>query len=422
MTAECQQQKVVVFAGDTVQPSALSAAFADAEGRLVLRPPAGLGDVWRYIRADVSAMVIIDCCFGNAPSLWHREIQSALDAGIRMVGAGGIGALRAAEMNGTGMTGVGRVYERVREGLLDADDEVLSGSDGFALVSLRMALEQALEKGVITDDEMNSVVEQVMASFYRDRSWLLVEQLLQKSLGSQRCGVVAGFIEKYAADPRPADGMEALGLALSPGHYFAGIQIETDSVTGMIRPKWRLGEMYHRSLVVHGKEIAATEVLSQADMLQDQWLPRLKNEYFIRRWLADHGVVPEQKFVTEYIERAVAGRGEELPNFLLENAMTLTEYRALLADEAVVVWAESEHQVLPDEFGGEVRFADAWALDHGIEAPKGTESVGRWVIEKGPAFFGMVWESVVAFWDALRLSGQGARLAAGLCEGGKDDD
>lgn len=418
MTGNSNQNKVVVFAGDTVQLSFLATAFADEADRILFRPPAGLGDVWRYIRADVSAMVVIDCRYGNAPSLWHREIRSALEAGIAMVGAGGIGALRAAEMNGRSMTGVGKVYERVQKGLLEADDEVLSGSDGFALVSLRMVLEQALEAGVITDDELGSLLEQVTARFYSDRTWQLVDRWMQNSLAPQGYGNVAGFIEKHAVDPRAADGVDAVGLALSRIPGAGGTPVAADPVTDLVRPKWRMSEMYHRFFVVREEEVPAAAVLARADTLKDQWLPRLKNEYFIRRWLIDRGVEPPQEFLRDYVMEAVAALGDGLRSFLLENAMTPSEHRALLAEAAAVVWAEGHCEVLPDGGRGPVRFADAWALEHGVKAPVGTESPGSWVIDKGPAFFGLVWEPTVAFWDTLRLSGQGASLAAGLCEGG----
>jgi hypothetical protein len=389
MPEDFHQPKVIVFAGDTVQSCVLAAAFADAAGRIIFRPPAGLGDVWRYIRADVTAMVVIDCRFGNAPSLWHREIRSALEAGITMIGAGGIGALRAAEMNGMGMTGVGRVYERVQEGLLEADDEVLSGSDGFALVTLRLLLEQALRKDVITSEELSSLVKRVMACFHRDRTWQLVDHWLQNSLAPQRYRAVAEFFGNHALDPRGADALDAVGLGLSRIPGARSLPAVTDPVTDMMRPKWRLSEMYHRFFVVRGKEVPAAEVLAQADSLRDQWLPRLKNEYFVRRWMADHGLVPEQEFLQDYAEKAVAAQGDGLSAFLLENALTLAEFRALLAEAAAVVWADSRWEILPEGCRGKFRFADAWALDHGIDALADTEGAGCWVIEKGPAFFGL---------------------------------
>ena len=40
----------------------------------------------------------------------HREILAAVRKGVRVVGASSMGALRAAEMDTLGMTGIGEVY------------------------------------------------------------------------------------------------------------------------------------------------------------------------------------------------------------------------------------------------------------------------------------------------------------------------
>jgi hypothetical protein len=41
----------------------------------------------------------------------HREIISALKAGVCVVGGSSMGALRASELDSYGMIGVGRIYE-----------------------------------------------------------------------------------------------------------------------------------------------------------------------------------------------------------------------------------------------------------------------------------------------------------------------
>ena len=52
------------------------------------------------------AIGVIDGYFDGVPSVWHKEILWALSQGIRVFGGASMGALRAAELDGFGMTGV----------------------------------------------------------------------------------------------------------------------------------------------------------------------------------------------------------------------------------------------------------------------------------------------------------------------------
>ena len=54
---------------------------------------------------------VIDGYFEIVPTVWHKEILWAMQAGIHVYGAASIGALRAAELDVFGMRGIGRIYE-----------------------------------------------------------------------------------------------------------------------------------------------------------------------------------------------------------------------------------------------------------------------------------------------------------------------
>ena len=47
--------------------------------------------------------------------MWHREILYAMSEGIHVFGASSMGALRAAELHGLGMRGIGTVFEAYRQ-------------------------------------------------------------------------------------------------------------------------------------------------------------------------------------------------------------------------------------------------------------------------------------------------------------------
>jgi len=89
-----------------------------------LLPPARQGDVWRALGLRPRAIALIDGVFEAQPSVWHREILDALDAGVPVVGGASMGALRAAELCTLGMTGVGRIFRWYRDGTVIDDAEV----------------------------------------------------------------------------------------------------------------------------------------------------------------------------------------------------------------------------------------------------------------------------------------------------------
>ena len=111
---------ILVFLGPTLPLSDAQAAL-DAT---FLRP-AGQGDVLLAAHAfRPRAMVLIDGEFEHRPAVRHKEILWAMAQGIVMIGAASMGALRAAELHGFGMIGVGAIYRWYRRFPLAPDDAV----------------------------------------------------------------------------------------------------------------------------------------------------------------------------------------------------------------------------------------------------------------------------------------------------------
>ncbi|HKP57958.1 MAG TPA: TfuA-like protein [Polyangiales bacterium] len=141
--------------------------------------PVERGDVYRATAEGAVAIGIIDGC-GDRPSVECQELLWALSHGVHVYGAGGIGALRAAELDRFGMIGVGRVFISFRDGSLNADDEitVVHGSaeqryraSSEALVNIRASLERAVTKWVISEKDMNALVLMVRTQFYAMRTY-----------------------------------------------------------------------------------------------------------------------------------------------------------------------------------------------------------------------------------------------------------
>jgi hypothetical protein len=164
-----------IFLGPT-----LSVADARAELDAVYLPPVSAGDIFRLGGKNPRVVGIIDGCFEHVPSVWHKEIMWIMARGVHVFGGAGLGALRAAELDGFGMRGVGRVYQAVKDGTLDRDDEVAvaweEGPDGYravseAMVSIRATLEAANRAEIIADATRDALIAAGTAQFYRDRTW-----------------------------------------------------------------------------------------------------------------------------------------------------------------------------------------------------------------------------------------------------------
>jgi len=92
-----------------------------------------------------------------------------------------MGALRAAELDGFGMRGIGEVYRAYAEGVLEDDDEVsvahAGAEDGFAalsdpLVDVRATLDAAVSSGIVGERTAAEIVARVKATYYPKRSLL----------------------------------------------------------------------------------------------------------------------------------------------------------------------------------------------------------------------------------------------------------
>lgn len=414
MLTDPAYKKIIIFCGRSVSQQDLDGAFPDAAHELVFAPPAGFGDVWKHIRADTAGMVIIDCIHGDGPSVWHREILSALDAGISVFGAGGIGALRASEMSAMGMAGVGSVYERLENGHFEADDEVLSGPDGFALVTLRLALEKITTDAVLTREEAGQMIAYFRNIYFARRSWRQIHLWLQNEIELPRRKKAVSYLKTHARDPRPDDAIAAVRLALKdPGQpvHSAGPDMN-NCITAMLRPKWRLSEMYHRCFVFNQTIVPAARVLDMAGALQKTWDRDLKSAFFVKQWLKEKKISPPPGFVSTYVKQKISKK-EPVFDFLMENSMTFKEWKGLLQRQSHIIWAKQMSGSLLPGFSHKDCFAEAWAADHGVVPPRESDvSPGQWVVEKGPEHFGFIWEGTAEFFDLLRLSGRASQFAA----------
>ena len=170
--------KTAIFLGPSLPRARAEALFPGD-----YYPPARQGDVLRMVREEAyDAIALIDGeDFLSGPLVWHKEILYALSRGIRVVGSSGMGALRGAELHPFGMEGVGEIFRRYREGLLERDDAVGAPfqctPQGYVrlaepLVNILATLEACAGLREISPEEAEELLSLAEGFYYRDRSIL----------------------------------------------------------------------------------------------------------------------------------------------------------------------------------------------------------------------------------------------------------
>ncbi|HDV5690368.1 TPA: TfuA-like protein [Legionella pneumophila] len=140
------------------------------------------GDVLKSINDGYKRIVIIDGNFSCVPSVWHKEILTALDYGLEVFGAASMGALRAAELDAFGMKGYGRIYEMYKNEEIDGDDEVAiayskyNNEQTIPLINIRLTLERIN----ITNKE--TILDSIRSIFYAERTWGRIAQQVSEEL------------------------------------------------------------------------------------------------------------------------------------------------------------------------------------------------------------------------------------------------
>lgn len=212
---------MIVFAGPSI------AGIADAGGdRLDLRPPAQQGDIYLAALERPAAIGLIDGYFEGVPAVWHKEILWTLTQGIPVLGAASMGALRAAELDVFGMTGIGAIYEAYRDGVLEDDDEVAllhgpaevgSPALTLAMVNLRATLAAAEGADVLDQGEAARLTARAKAQFYKTRSWDSVLDAVDPAVISpHRLDRFKTWLRQNEVDQKRADAQALLGRLATP--------------------------------------------------------------------------------------------------------------------------------------------------------------------------------------------------------------
>ena len=165
--------EIVVFLGPSLSK--------EKAGQIIsadFRPPAKRGDIHKAARDGARIICLIDGVFFQECSVAHKEVIYAMDAGVKVLGASSMGALRASELDVYGMEGVGIIYEAYKNGRLVSDDEVALTFDPFSLepsseplVNIRFNLDLAWQKGVISLSTRDNLFHCALLRYFPERTY-----------------------------------------------------------------------------------------------------------------------------------------------------------------------------------------------------------------------------------------------------------
>ena len=183
-----------------------------------LRAPAACGDLAELLAAPPLAVGLIDGCFKTAPTVWHREIMSLLAAGTRVFGGASLGALRAAELDGLGMQGVGMIYLAYRAGIIARDDAVMldhvPAELGYAPLTLALVdAEDALLRAAMPPGVRRMMQRVVRTVPYEERDWATCLALYEERTGT-RFPLPLAALERIASLKR-TDAQRVIGALAS---------------------------------------------------------------------------------------------------------------------------------------------------------------------------------------------------------------
>ena len=204
--------KTIVFLGPSLDRAAAEKILA-AE----YRPPAKRGDILRAAADGAGIIVLIDGVFHQEAAVAHREVLAAVKAGVTVVGASSMGALRAAELHTLGMTGIGKIFGLYRDGKLVSDDEValvFDPASGIALseplINIRCTLHKAEAAGIITPADNAALLAAAQSVFYPQRTYKKIAAAAGDAIDPETRERFLAFAAKNPADQKKEDAIAAL--------------------------------------------------------------------------------------------------------------------------------------------------------------------------------------------------------------------
>lgn len=341
----------IIFLGPSL-PLADARRLIDAD----YRAPAQRGDIYRCLGVGATRIVLIDGIFHGSPSVWQREILSALDDGIEVLGASSMGALRGAELSRYGMVGHGTIFDWYASGVIDGDDEVAllhgDASTEFRmlsepLVNLRATLARAVAEGVVSPEEGELLAAEAKATFYPRRSLRrLLEGPAASRWPSARRDAVRERLRELRVDLKRQDAESVL-------RHCAATAPSKGPPVAPSRDSWRRERTLARRIAsLDGEAVLA---LAHARGVADQMKQRLVLGWYAVRAAAALGLACPDDEGRELRRRREA-------TLVHRDRLTAFEVAAWLHARVLVDWLASRPALLPGD-GDVAHRLEAFGLD-----------------------------------------------------------
>jgi hypothetical protein len=207
--------KTIVFSGPSIAEAEVHRLAACTHA-----PPIKRGDLAAVDDYDV--IVIIDGEFGQSIAVSPKEILAVLESGKTVIGASSMGALRASELDRSGMIGVGWVYEYFRRGAVRRDADVALVYSPFdfkpmtvPMVDVEYWMEQVFAAGLIRGKERAALLKAARTLFFADRTPERLTDALRRAIGSDTLDSLLVFSGGTIPNVKSVDAAEAVRLSAS---------------------------------------------------------------------------------------------------------------------------------------------------------------------------------------------------------------
>ena len=177
--------KTIVFAGPSIAVEKLRRISTATDA-----PPIKRGDLAAVGEYDV--IVILDGEFGQRDSVSPKEILAVLGQGKTVIGAASMGALRASELDRSGMIGVGWVYQYFRRQAVRRDADVALAYSIFdfkpmtvPVVDVEYWMERASAAGVVGRKDRTLALKIAREFFFAERTVDRLLDSLRRALGDR---------------------------------------------------------------------------------------------------------------------------------------------------------------------------------------------------------------------------------------------
>lgn len=234
-------------------------------------PPARRGDVWRALALRPRAIVLVDGVGEAQPPVWHQELLAAVEAGVAVFGGAGQGALRAAELWGQGVVGVGRIFEWYRTRALEDDSEVVlrhaGAEQGYRpltvpMVNVRHVVTQARAARVLNARQARALVTVAERLFYAERTWRRILESVRTSWPAATWGGWEGWFSRGVEDLQALDAQACLRAAAAFLSSATPVRVPRGAARASLSSVERRRRLADDVSVLEGRAVSCSQVLA----------------------------------------------------------------------------------------------------------------------------------------------------------------